>query len=115
MGTGQLIVLDDQTDVVAMLRNLQKFSPANPAAGARHAAMACRGPRRLSPSMEAGQGRPADIGLLQQQTRLLGPGRTFCAHAPGAMEPLQSALKYFRADFDRAAKVAVAAPVEAKA
>jgi NADH-quinone oxidoreductase subunit F len=26
---------------------------------------------------------------------------TFCALAPGAMEPLQSALKYFREDFER--------------
>jgi NADH-quinone oxidoreductase subunit F len=28
-------------------------------------------------------------------------GRTFCALAPGAMEPLQSALKLFHEDFDR--------------
>jgi NADH-quinone oxidoreductase subunit F len=27
---------------------------------------------------------------------VLGPGKTFCAHAPGAVEPLQSAIKYFR-------------------
>jgi NADH-quinone oxidoreductase subunit F len=31
---------------------------------------------------------------------MLGPGNTFCALAPGAMEPLQSALKYFREDFE---------------
>jgi NADH-quinone oxidoreductase subunit F len=31
----------------------------------------------------------------------LGPGKTFCALAPGAVEPLQSGLKYFRADFER--------------
>ena len=34
-------------------------------------------------------------------THLLGPGKTFCAHAPGAMEPLQSALKFFRAEFEK--------------
>ena len=28
-------------------------------------------------------------------------GNTHCALAPGAMEPLQSALKYFREDFDQ--------------
>jgi len=28
-------------------------------------------------------------------------GNTHCALAPGAMEPLQSALHYFREDFDR--------------
>ncbi|MGV2470375.1 NADH-quinone oxidoreductase subunit F, partial [Bacillus subtilis] len=25
---------------------------------------------------------------------------TFCAHAPGAVEPLQSAIKYFRKEFE---------------
>jgi NADH-quinone oxidoreductase subunit F len=29
----------------------------------------------------------------------MGPGNTFCALAPGAMEPLQSGLKYFMDDF----------------
>ena len=46
-------------------------------------------------------GQLADLDLLTQHTRFLGPGLTFCALAPGAMEPLQSALKYFRADFER--------------
>ena len=35
------------------------------------------------------------------QTHFLAPGNTFCALAPGAVEPLQSALKYFRSDFER--------------
>jgi NADH-quinone oxidoreductase subunit F len=34
-------------------------------------------------------------------THFLGPGKTFCPHAPGAMEPLQSALKFFRGEFER--------------
>jgi len=38
---------------------------------------------------------------LEFQTRFLAPGNTFCALAPGAAEPLQSALKYFRDDFER--------------
>jgi len=29
----------------------------------------------------------------------MGPGNTFCALAPGAMEPLQSGLNYFLDDF----------------
>jgi NADH-quinone oxidoreductase subunit F len=34
-------------------------------------------------------------------TKWLAPGHTFCGLAPGAMAPLQSALKYFREDFER--------------
>jgi NADH-quinone oxidoreductase subunit F len=32
---------------------------------------------------------------------MLGPGNTYCAFAPGAAEPLQSALAFFHDDFDR--------------
>jgi NADH-quinone oxidoreductase subunit F len=42
-----------------------------------------------------------DLDTLSGLTCMLGPGNTFCALAPGAMEPLQSALKYFREDFER--------------
>jgi NADH-quinone oxidoreductase subunit F len=38
---------------------------------------------------------------LHFQTKFLAPGNTFCAFAPGAVEPLQSALKYFADDFRR--------------
>ena len=62
-------------------------------------------------AMEQGQGRAGDIETLEQMTRLLGPGKTFCAHAPGAMEPLQSALKYFRAEFE----ACIAKPAQAAA
>ncbi|MCE9862466.1 NADH-ubiquinone oxidoreductase-F iron-sulfur binding region domain-containing protein, partial [Aeromonas caviae] len=33
-----------------------------------------------------------------------GPGKTFCAHAPGAVEPLGSAMKYFRSEFEAGVK-----------
>ena len=46
-------------------------------------------------------GRPQDLDMLTRMTRFLGPGNTFCALAPGAMEPLQSALKHFREDFEK--------------
>ena len=51
-------------------------------------------------ALEQGRGKPGDLETLEQMTKWLGPGKTFCAHAPGAMEPLQSALKYFRSEFE---------------
>jgi NADH-quinone oxidoreductase subunit F len=41
------------------------------------------------------------LETLRFQTKFLAPGNTFCAFAPGAAEPLQSALKYFADDFNR--------------
>jgi NADH-quinone oxidoreductase subunit F len=56
---------------------------------------------RILRAIEEGRGELADLRRLRFHTEFLGPGFTFCALAPGAMEPLQSALKYFREDFER--------------
>ncbi|MER3425217.1 MAG: NADH-quinone oxidoreductase subunit F, partial [Nitrospiraceae bacterium] len=53
-------------------------------------------------ALEEGRGTPDDLALLDIHTKLLGFGNTYCALAPGAMDPLGSALKYFRDDFERA-------------
>jgi NADH-quinone oxidoreductase subunit F len=52
-------------------------------------------------AIDNGEGRAKDMDLLNFHTKYLGPGNTFCALAPGAMEPLQSALKYFKSDFEK--------------
>lgn len=51
-------------------------------------------------AIEKGQGQPGDIETLLGLVNFLGPGKTFCAHAPGAVEPLGSAIKYFRSEFE---------------
>ena len=50
---------------------------------------------------EEGRGQPGDLELLDGNAEFIGaPGNTFCLHATGAMEPLLSALRYFREDFE---------------
>jgi NADH-quinone oxidoreductase subunit F len=56
---------------------------------------------RLLRDIIDGRGCIEDLDTLSGLTRMMAPNNTFCALAPGAMEPLQSALKYFRADFER--------------
>jgi NADH-quinone oxidoreductase subunit F len=56
---------------------------------------------KLLQAIESGEGQPGDIELLESLCGLLGPGKTHCALAPGAVEPLQSALRFFRAEFER--------------
>jgi NADH-quinone oxidoreductase subunit F len=51
--------------------------------------------------MEQGLAEERDLDTLKFQTKFMAPGNTFCAFAPGAVEPLQSALKYFAGDFTR--------------
>ena len=59
---------------------------------------------KLLRAIERGEGQPGDIEQLERLTVQLGPGKTYCALAPGAVEPLQSALRFFRAEFERGIK-----------
>ncbi len=100
LGTGTMILLDDQISVVGMVRNLEHFF-------AQESCGWCTPCRDGLPWIESiltdlleRRGRPEDLKILEEYCVKLGPGMTFCAHAPGAVEPLQSALKHFRADFE---------------
>lgn len=101
LGTGTMIVLDDRTCPVGMVRNLEKFFAQESCGWCTPCRDGLPWTERVLAALEAGRGEPGDLERLARHTKLLGPGRTFCALAPGAVEPLQSALKYFREDFER--------------
>jgi NADH-quinone oxidoreductase subunit F len=101
LGTGTMIVLDDRTCPVAMVHNLVTFFARESCGWCTPCRDGLPWTRNILADIEQGRGRPEDLDRLELHCRLLGPGRTFCALAPGAVEPLQSALKYFREDFER--------------
>ena len=100
MGTGLAMAVDHTVNMVSLLRNMEEFF-------ARESCGWCTPCRDGLPwsvktlrALERGDGRQGDVDMLAQLCVDLGPGRTFCAHAPGAIEPLGSAIKYFRSEFD---------------
>ena len=101
LGTGVMIVLDDQSCPVGMVHNLERFFAQESCGWCTPCREGLPWTAKLLEAIERGEGRPEDLDLLAEQCVFMGPGRTFCALAPGAMEPLQSALKYFREDFVR--------------
>ena len=101
LGTGTIVVLDDQTCPVGLVHNLMKFFAQESCGWCTPCREGLPWTAGILAAIEDGRGRPEDLTRLQRHTRLLGPGHTFCALAPGAMEPLQSALKYFEEDFNR--------------
>ena len=101
LGTGTMIVLDDRTCPVGMVHNLEKFFSRESCGWCTPCREGLPWVEKLLWAIEEGQGRIEDLEVLEQQTRLLGPSHTFCSLAPGAMEPLQSALRLFRADFEQ--------------
>jgi len=100
MGTSTMIIMDDQTCPVKMVLNLEQFFSQESCGWCTPCRDGLPWVVTLLQDLIDGRGRPEDLETLQRHTRLLGPGNTFCALAPGAMGPLQSALKYFRADFE---------------
>jgi len=100
-GTGFLIILDERTCPVGMVLNLEKFFAQESCGWCTPCRDGLPWTAALLEAIERGAGAMEDLEKLSMHARLLGPGQTFCAHAPGAMEPLQSALQYFRADFER--------------
>jgi NADH-quinone oxidoreductase subunit F len=101
LGTGTMIILDDQTCPVGMLHNLEHFFAQESCGWCTPCWAGLAWIEQILHGLEQGQGEPADLERLQSHAKMLGPGHTYCALAPGAAEPLQSGLKYFRDDFER--------------
>ncbi|CAM8420601.1 NADH-quinone oxidoreductase subunit NuoF [Morganella morganii] len=100
LGTALAMAVGNEINMVSLTRNLEEFF-------ARESCGWCTPCRdglpwsvKILRAIEKGEGQPGDIETLEQLCRFLGPGKTFCAHAPGAVEPLQSAIKYFRDEFE---------------
>jgi NADH-quinone oxidoreductase subunit F len=101
MGTGTMIVLDDRTCPVGFVHNLEHFFAQESCGWCTPCRDGLPWTAKILQAIEQGEGQLEDLDRLQLHSKLLGPGHTFCAFAPGAVEPLQSALKYFREDFEQ--------------
>jgi len=100
LGTAIAMVVDHTVNMVSLVRNIEEFF-------SRESCGWCTPCRDGLPwivsilrSLEKHQGQNNDIKILEQLCHHLGPGKTFCAHAPGAISPLKSAIKHFRSEFE---------------
>jgi NADH-quinone oxidoreductase subunit F len=101
LGTGTIIVLDDQTCPVGAIHNLIRFFAQESCGFCTPCREGLGWARQTLAAFEEGTARASDLDILDHICGLLQAGNSFCALAPGALEPLQSGLKYFRADFER--------------
>ena len=102
MGTGTMIILDDKTCPVGMVKNLIEFFAQESCGFCTPCRDGLPWSAQVLGDLEDGKGIEADLTTLEQQVRFIGAiGNTHCALAPGAMEPLGSAMKYFADDFRR--------------
>ena len=100
LGTSLIMVLDDKTCPVGCVRNLIKFFAHESCGWCTPCRDGLPWVEHILNKMEEGKGEMKDIAILKEMTGYMAPGNTFCALAPGAAEPLQSALKYFMDEFE---------------
>lgn len=101
LGTGTMVILDNKTCPVGFVHNLQKFFAHESCGWCTPCRDGLPWVEKTLRALEEGKGTPKDMDVLSFHTQYLNIGHTYCALAPGAMEPLQSALKYFKSDFER--------------
>ncbi|SHF29475.1 NADH dehydrogenase subunit F [Modicisalibacter ilicicola DSM 19980] len=100
LGTGLLTVVTEEQSVVSLVRNLEAFFARESCGWCTPCRDGLPWTLKILQSLERGEGEQGDIELLEQLASDLGPGKTFCAHAPGAAMPLESSIRHFRAEFE---------------
>jgi NADH-quinone oxidoreductase subunit F len=99
LGTGTLVLLDDQTCPVGMTLNMLQFFAQESCGWCTPCREGLQWSASLLRDIEEGHGRLEDLDLLAEHIWLMGSDKTFCDLAPGAMQPLEAALRLFRDDF----------------
>ncbi|SPX84660.1 NADH-quinone oxidoreductase subunit F [Moraxella ovis] len=112
LGTCLMMVVDETQDMVSLSRNLQQFFQRESCGWCTPCRDGLPWGVKILDAMENGQGQADDIEqIVRADTRFMA-WQDLCAHAPGAMEPLMSALRYFRHEFE--AKVGKSEPQDNK-
>jgi NADH-quinone oxidoreductase subunit F len=101
MGTGTMIVLDDHTCPVGMLHNLEQFFAQESCGWCTPCREGLPWTANILQAIEHGEGQAGDLDQLELNAKYMNMGFTFCALAPGAVEPLNSGLRYFHDDFEQ--------------
>ena len=100
LATGTMILLDDKTCPVGMVGNLMRFFSHESCGFCTPCRDGLPWVEQIFNDLEKGAGKEQDLTILEEHLDYLGPGRTFCALAPGAMAPLGSGLRHFRQEFE---------------
>jgi NADH-quinone oxidoreductase subunit F len=99
LGSAAIIVMDEDTCIVDAAQNLSKFF-------AHESCGQCTPCREGTPwlykvvsRIEAGEGRPEDIDLLERISNQMANGMTICVFADAAIAPVLSSIAKFRDEY----------------
>jgi len=98
LGSGAVVVMDETTSMVSMLRRIARFYYAESCGQCTPCREGTGWLYRMLVRIENGQGRQEDLDLLVDVADNI-EGRTICALGDAAAWPVQSFLKHFRDEF----------------
>jgi NADH-quinone oxidoreductase subunit F len=101
LGTGTLVVLDDQTCPVGMVANMLRFFAQESCGWCTPCREGLQWMAALLEDIEHGRGEPGDLQVLTEGVWFMDSDKCFCDLAPGAVQPLESSLRLFADDYAR--------------
>jgi len=99
LGTGAVVVMDETTCMVRMLRRIARFYYAESCGQCTPCREGTGWLYRMLTRIIDGRGRPADLDLLVDVANRI-EGHTICALGDAAAWPVQSFLRHFRGEFE---------------
>ena len=99
LGTGAMIVMDDRTCMVSVLRRIARFYYAESCGQCTPCREGTGWLYRMLTRMLEGRARVSDLDLLLSVANNI-EGHTICALGDAAAWPVQSFLKHFRGEFE---------------
>jgi len=98
LGSGAVVVMDETTSMVSMLRRIARFYYAESCGQCTPCREGTGWLYRVLCRIENGQGQQDDLDMLVDVANNI-EGRTICALGDAAAWPVQSFIKHFRAEF----------------
>ena len=98
LGSGAVVVMDETTSMVSMLRRISRFYYAESCGQCTPCREGTGWLYRMLVRIENGEGRQEDLDMLVDVANNI-EGRTICALGDAAAWPVQSFLKHFRDEF----------------
>ncbi len=102
LGTSCVTVMDEDTDIVAITRNIVRFFSRESCGQCTPCREGTRWLEKMFERVEEGEGRPKDLDLLDEVAGSMGmgPGTTICGLADGANWAVRTAIRKFRSEFE---------------
>jgi len=115
LGTAAAAVIDDDTDMRVVLRNVARFYGTESCGQCTQCREGTAWMHKIATRIAAGAGRLEDLDLLLETARNMGmmPGLSICGLPDGATYPIETIVKKFRSELEDAIRAQPAGRAEA--